>query len=236
MSATLAALRLDLRLQRRYGFLYAAVFAAVLWIVVLSLLPARLLGVALPYVLFGDLAIVGFFFIAAAVFFEKGERTLFALLSTPLRFREYLLAKLGTLTLLAVGVSLAVVITVRGLDFRPIPFLAGVVLTSLLMILLGFVTAAPYPSVSEWLMPALVPLLLVNVPLLNYAGVWPEPLLYLIPTQGSLLLLGAAFDQVELTWPQLAYALGYQALWIAALFLLSRKVFERFVITREGAA
>ncbi|MCK2238438.1 MULTISPECIES: fluoroquinolone transporter permease [unclassified Crossiella] len=236
MSATTAALRLDLKLQRRYGFLYAAAFAAVLWIVVLNLLPAKVLGAALPYALFGDLAIVGFFFIAGAVFFEKGERTLFALLSTPLRFREYLLAKLGTLTMIAVAVSLAVVISVRGLDFHPLTFLAGIVLTSLLMILLGFVTAAPYPSVSEWLMPALVPLVIVNVPLLSYSGVWPEPLLYLIPTHGSLLLLGAAFDQIALSWPQLLYALGYQLLWIAGLFFLARKVFERFVISREGAS
>lgn len=236
MTPTMAALRLDARLQRRYGFLYAAVFAAVLWIAVLWLLPERLLGPALPLVLFGDLAIVGFFFIAGAVFFEKGERTLFALLSTPLRFRDYLLAKLIALTTLAVAVSLVVVITVRGLDFAPLPLLTGVVLTSLLMILLGFVTAAPYPSVSEWLMPALLPLLVINVPLLNYLGVWPEPLLHLIPTQGSLLLLGAAFEQVRLSWGQLAYAVGYQALWIAGLFLVARRVFERFVISREGSA
>ena len=42
-------------------------------------------------------AIIGFFFIAGTVFFEKQERTLGAVISTPLRFWEYLSAKLTLL-------------------------------------------------------------------------------------------------------------------------------------------
>ena len=55
--------------------------------------------VAEPYVLLGDTCIIGFFFIAGTVFFEKQERTLGAVISTPLRFWEYLSAKLAVLVL-----------------------------------------------------------------------------------------------------------------------------------------
>ena len=51
-------------------------------------------SVAEPYILLGDTCIIGFFFIAGTVFFEKQERTLSAIVSTPLRFSEYLAAKL----------------------------------------------------------------------------------------------------------------------------------------------
>lgn len=231
----LAAVKLDLRLQRRYGFYYAAAFSAVAWIVVLYLLPDGLVGPVMPYVIFGDLGIVGFFFIVGAMFFEKGERTLFALLPTPLRFRDYLTAKLATLTLLAIVVSLVVTLVDYGIGFEPFTFLAGVVLTSLLMMLVSFITAAPYPSISEWLMPAMIPLLVINIPLLDYSGLLPHPLIYLIPTEGPLLLLGVAFGQISLDGLQVIYALGYPILWIAVLCLVARRVFFRYVVAKEGS-
>lgn len=230
-----SAIQLDLRLQRRHGFYYAAAFSALLWIVVLYLLPDGIIGPAMPYVIFGDLGIVGFFFIVGAMFFEKGERTLFALLTTPMRFRHYLAAKLTTLTLLAVAVSLAVTLLVYGIGFEPFSFLAGVVLTSLLMMLVSFTTAAPYPSISEWLLPAMIPLLVVNIPLLDYSGLWLHPLIYLVPTEGPLLLLGVAFGQITLDGWQVAYAIGYPILWIALLCLVARRVFFRYVVAREGS-
>jgi fluoroquinolone transport system permease protein len=63
------------------------------------LIPAQLKLTAMPYIIFGDSVLIGFFFIAGAVFFEKGECTLSALLSTPVRFRHYLTGKLATLSL-----------------------------------------------------------------------------------------------------------------------------------------
>ncbi|MQA97313.1 MAG: fluoroquinolone transporter permease [Streptosporangiales bacterium] len=235
MTPLSAAVRMDFRLQRRYGFYYAAAFSAVLWIAVLVLMPEGLLNVGMPYVIFGDLGIVGFFFIVGALFFEKGERTVFALLTTPLRFRDYLAAKLTTLTVLALAVSLAVTVATYGVDVQPVAFVLGVVLTSLVMMLVAFVTAAPYPSISEWLMPSLVPLLVVNVPLLDYSGLWPQPLLQLLPTEGGLLLLGVAFRQVTLDGWEMAAAIGYPLLWIAGLSVLARYVFYRYVVTREGS-
>ena len=46
-------------------------------------------------------------------------------------------------------------------------------------------------------------------PVLHYSGVWPNPVMYLIPTQGPMLLFGAAFDQVTLAPWQVLYAVVY---------------------------
>jgi fluoroquinolone transport system permease protein len=228
-----AAIAMDFRLQWRYGFVYATAFVILLWIGVLRIVPDDLLGPAMPYLLLGDLGFF-LFFIAGALFFEKGERTLFALLTTPIRFGEYLAAKLVTMTTLAASTCAVVVLVDYGLGFDPPALLAGVVFTALLMLLAGFVTAPLFPSITEWILPSTLVLAIASLPTIDYSGLYPNPLFYLIPTEAPLLLLGAAFHQVSLSGWQLAYAVGYPVVWIAALCRLARWVFYRHVVTREG--
>jgi hypothetical protein len=80
-----SAVRLEVTLQVRQRFLHAAVFSGLIWLAVLLPMPHHLRPVAEPYILLGDLAIIGFFFVGGSVFFEKQERTLGAVISTPLR-------------------------------------------------------------------------------------------------------------------------------------------------------
>jgi fluoroquinolone transport system permease protein len=234
MSGVLAtAVRMDFRLQRRYGFWYATAFVVLLWIGVLQLVPDPLLGPAMPYLLMADLAFM-MFFIAGALFFEKGERTVFALLTTPLRFRHYLAAKLLTMSTLALVTCVVVVLADYGPGIAPLPFLAGVVLMTLLMLLAGFVTAPLFPSISEWIVPSTLVLVVLNAPIVGYSGLFPHPAFALVPTDGPLLLLGAAFHQVDLSIGQWVYAVGYPVLWIGGMCLLAKRVFHRYVVTSEG--
>ena len=103
MTRLLSALRLELTLQNRQKFLHAAVFSGLIWLAVLLPMPHSLRPVAEPYILLGDIAIIGFFFIGGIVFFEKQERTLSAVISTPLRFWEYLTAKLTVLLMISLA-------------------------------------------------------------------------------------------------------------------------------------
>jgi fluoroquinolone transport system permease protein len=234
MSSVLAtAVRMDFDLQRRYGFWYATAFVVLLWIGVLQLVPDPLVGPAMPYLLMADLAFM-MFFIAGALFFERGERTVFALLTTPLQFRHYLTAKLLTMSALALVTCVVVVLVDYGPGVAPLPFLAGVVLMTLLMLLAGFVTAPLFPSISEWILPSTLVLAVLNAPIVGYSGLYPHPAFALVPTDGPLLLLGAAFHQVDISTGQWVYAVGYPALWIAGLCLLANRVFHRYVVTSEG--
>jgi fluoroquinolone transport system permease protein len=234
MSGVLAtAVRMDFRLQRRYGFWYATAFVVVLWVGVLQLVPDALLGPAMPYLLMADLEFM-MFFIAGALFFEKGERTVFALLTTPLRFRHYLTAKLLTMSALALVTSVVVVLVDYGPGVDLLPFLTGVLLMALLMLLAGFVTAPLFPSISEWILPSTLVLAVANVPLVGYSGLYAHPAFALVPTDGPLKLLGAAFDQVALTGWQWLFAVGYPALWIVGMCLLAKRVFHSHVVTSEG--
>jgi fluoroquinolone transport system permease protein len=226
---------LDLRLQWRYGFFYATAFSIVLWEVVVALIPDQLKVTAMPYIIFGDSVLIGFFFIAGAVFFEKSERTLFALLSTPVRFRHYLTGKLATLSLLSLVAAGVVSVTGAGTATNPVTLFVAVVLCTLLFLLSGFITAAPFPSMTDWLIPSTLVIAVLNVPLLSYSGISEHPAYSLLPTQGSLLLLGSAFGQLSLTAWQVVYAVGYQVMSIAGLIWLARKIFDRYVVAKEGS-
>lgn len=235
MTRLLTAIRLEFTVANRQKFLHAGVFSGLIWLAVLLPMPRDLRPVAEPYVLAGDIAIIGFFFVGGSVFFEKQERTLGAIISTPLRFWEYLAAKLLVLLAISLFVALVVSTVADGFAYRPIPLIGGVVLGTLLMLLVGFITSLPFASVTDWFLAATIPLTIMLVPpLIYYSGLWPNPVLYVIPTQGPLLLLGAAFDQVALTGWQLLYAVGYPVLSFVVLWRAARALFIRYVVERSG--
>lgn len=236
MSRLGVTLRLEARLQWRYRFLHLAALSGVLWLALLLPLPPDLRSIAEPYVILGDLAIVGFFFIAGAVFFERDERTLHALVSTPLRFREYLAAKVVTLTVLSVLIAVVVATVTHGAGYGLVWLLLGATLGTVLMLLLGFITSMPFTSISDFWMAGVVPLALFNLPVFHFSGAWPTPWLYLIPTQGPLMFLGAAFDQTTLAAWQVAYGIGYPVLFAMLMSVVARRMFDRFVVARKGGA
>jgi fluoroquinolone transport system permease protein len=235
MTRLATALRLELTLQVRQKFLHAGIFSGLMWLAVLLPMPQHLRPVAEPYVLVGDIAIIGFFFVGGAVFFEKQERTLGAIISTPLRFWEYLAAKLTVLLLISLFVAIAVATIADGFTYHPLPLVTGVVLGTLLMLVVGFITSLPFTSVTDWFLAATIPLTIMLVPpLVHYSGLWPNPVLYAIPTQGPMLLLGAAFDQVSLSGGQVVYAVAYPLLCLAGLYWAARVSFDHYVIERSG--
>ncbi|WP_421840585.1 fluoroquinolone transporter permease [Mycobacterium sp.] len=234
MTRFASALRLEVTLQFRQRFLHAAVFSGLMWLAVLLPMPHRLRLVAEPYVLLGDICVIGFFFVAGTVFFEKQERTLGAVISTPLRFAEYLAAKLVVLLAISVLVAAVVVTVAHGVHYQLVPMVAGVVLGTLLMLLVGFTSSLPFASIGDWFLAAIIPLAVMNLPVLHYSGIWPAPLLYLLPAQGPLMLLGAAFGQVTLMTWQLAYAVVYPAVWLAGLYWVAKAMFTRYVVTTAG--
>jgi fluoroquinolone transport system permease protein len=232
MTRLTSALRLELTLQLRQKFLHAGVFSGLIWLAVLLPLPVGLRPVAEPYVLLGDVSLIVFFFIGGLVFFEKQERTISAVVSTPLRFREYLVAKLAVLVLISVFVALTVATIAHGFAYHAVPLVVGVVLGTLVMLLTGFISSLPFASVTDWFLAATVPLAVLSLPILFYAGLWPNPVLYLIPSQGPLLLLGAAFDQVTLAPWQVMYAVLYPVVCIAGFYWAAKAMFIRYVIER----
>lgn len=237
MSRLGSALRLELKLQYRYRFLHAGIFSGLLWLALLLPMTEDLRSLAEPYVILGDLSIIGFFFIAGAVYFERGERTVHALVATPLRFGEYLTSKVALLTVLSLLVAVVVATITHGTGYNLAYLLLGVLLGTVVLLLTSFISALPFRSISDWFLPSTVPLaVLLALPIFHYAEVWKASWIYLIPTQGPLYLLGAAFHQKSLEAWEIGYAIGYPVLCAAGLYWVAKRMFHKYVVTRMGGA
>ena len=227
-----ATVRLDLRLQMRNGFYYAVAFVLACWLVLLSRLPPLDWGYVLPAVVFGNLVMVNFYFVAGLVLLEKGEGTLEAQVVTPLADWEYLASKTLTLAALSVVEQMVIVWSAYGGGFAAGPLIAGTVLAGVLYTLTGFVLVARYRSINEFMFPSVLFTTVLSLPLLRYFGLWDTWLLHLHPFTAPLVLLGGAFRPLP-AW-QWAYGVLHAAAWAGLLLLASRRAFDRFIVVREG--
>lgn len=227
-----ATVTCDARLQVRNGFYYAVAFILVAWAIVIASLPALDLALWLPAILLGNLSMATFFFTAAVVLLEKGERTLEAQVVTPLPVSVYLASKLVTLTALSLVESVVIVAITSGAGFRLPALVAGVVAASTIYCLCGFLAVVRYDSINEFLFPSMVWITALSIPFLVYTGLWTSPIAYLHPLQPALELLRGGFQ--PLTPQQWLYGVGGSSVWIGALFGWSRRRFHRFVTQTAG--
>lgn len=222
-----ALLCADVKLQFRHGFYAAYAVLTILYVLGLNALsPTASEGVlrAVAVVLiFTDPATLGAFFVGGLVLLEKQHGSLEAVMVTPVRRREYLASKAASLTVLALATTAAMA-WATGLPVRPGPLLVGCGLTSILFVLLGLAVVAGVHTVQGYLL-AMVPVVtLPMIPAARFLGL-ETPLLWLIPTQGSLRLMeaglgGAPLNAAELLYAALALpgAAAAAGVWAAARF------------------
>lgn len=235
MKRLAAAAGLDVRLQAR-SRLYSigVVVALVFGIGARVYLPAELVGRALPAFYLLALGGTTYMFGASLLLMERSEGTLQALRVSPLRTREYLAAKLLTLTgFAAVEAAIVFAVAARGAAVAPLPLVAGVLALGAGYTLLGLGQVASHDSVTAFLFPgALVVAGALQLPFLFVLGVGPDPLWYAIPSQGPLLLMLGAFEPLE-PW-QWVYAVTVSAGGVAAAWAFARARFRTHVGLAEG--
>ncbi len=232
MNRLISSLRWESQIQFRQGIYYAAAFIAVMWSAILFNLPNAAIEPILVSVLFLDLSVFGFFFMAGLYYLEKGDRVLEGLVVTPLRIWEYLTAKIATLTAVSVIVGAVVTLITYGVDVNWFWFVIAVVGMSAPLTLFGFVIAARYNGINEYLLPAVIYLTVMQIPLVGYFDLWDHWLLYLIPSTPGLVLLEAAFGTVPL-W-EIGYALIYVAVLTAVSYVWARQTFVNVIARKVG--
>lgn len=222
------ALMLDVRLQLRNGFYWAVAAVVILMALVLRWVPEDTLRWIMPVVLLGNFLINGLLFLAGLVMLERAEGSLEAQVVTPLRRGEYLASKSLSLCLLSLIESLAILLLVGGPGFSTVPLVLGIMMATALLGLFGFVLASRYRSITEFLFPSVAWMTVLMLPLLGYFGIGQGWWLYLHPMQAPMVLLKAAFYPVAAA--EIAYGVGYSLAWVAIMFAVSLRAFERFVV------
>jgi fluoroquinolone transport system permease protein len=182
----------------------------------------------LVLIIFSDPVMIGFIFVAALVLFEKGSGTINALIVTPLRKTEYLISKVISLGIIATVCSLVVAMTGHGWRMNYFLFIYGVVFTSSIFTLIGFIGVSRVRSMNQFVI--IIPVFLVPfiLPLLNFFNLTDSWILYLIPTQAFLDLLWAAMH--GLPPGRIIFALIYLPLWLGLAYYFALRAFDRNII------
>ena len=118
------------------------------------------------------------------------------------------------------------------MNFRMVPLLGGAVLTSLMFVFIGIVAVVRVRSVNGYLLIVPVFLVPMYLPLLGSAGFAQSPLYYLLPTQGSLLLIARALESRP-AWEAL-YGVTILGLWLIASCYAATRSYESHVRGRRS--
>ncbi|MFD6951367.1 hypothetical protein A6A08_23145 [Nocardiopsis sp. TSRI0078] len=242
-----AATVLEWRVERRYGVVPMAAGLGAVWTLVLFALPADTARVVVPYLLFVDTAGFGALFVVALLLFERTEGARQALAATPLRGTEAVAAKLVVLTALSLLIAVPMVaVSVRGrtaeTGWALGMSLAGVALTSLVLLTVCLVAGARARDLSGFLLAAPVVAPLVLVPLLHVSGVVAHPLTYLVPTTVGADLILWGIGPRPLGPDPLLVAAGvlYALVWVAVAAEAARRGVEGggggAAVSRRGAS
>lgn len=158
------------------------------------------LDAVLVSLILNDPSVIGYFFIALAIYTELKHQILSAVLVTPVSIHQLIIAKVLSLVVIGVICSLGLAISVRGFDFEVWYFIVGSFGICVLSALLGLAMST---YASEFLKFALLSfpvfLTFVNLPLMHYLGVLDLGVTkYGFPIQGSLDLIDYSLSGVEI--------------------------------------
>lgn len=221
-------LRWDLVLQVRQGFLLAGVVVAGTWIA----LAARAVDPEFvswaPAFAVGNLSITAFYFVAGLVLFERGEGSLQAVFSTPIRPAEYLASKVVSLALFGVVETGAILLACFGPALSWGPLCLGMFLASAIYTLVGLQVVLRYEGISEFILPSVPWLVLLELPVLGSLGLWDSPLLWVLPLRPPLLVLEWAVAPQRVGTAALAFGIAGSLAWIAILATGCRRALRRF--------
>lgn len=228
MTALRSMVAWDVRLQARYGFYAVYAILTVAFVIGIRLVGPEVRTDAAVLLIVTDPAVLGFYFIAAMVLFEKEEGVLDALVVSPLGDRGYLGSKVLSLSLLAVVAATLVAVLGHGSVPGLAVLVVGVALAAALFVLLGFVAVARFDSVNEYFIGAVGWGTVLFLPLFGYVGLVDTPLFYLLPAQPVLLLVEGGFRPVT-PW-QVAYGVGYLLVGNVAAYAWARRALRHHIV------
>lgn len=199
----------DLKFLWRYGFggLYA--LFTLLYLLLLSAVPASVRVSVCTLLIFSDPAVMGLFFMGALLLLERSQRVLPALAASPAAPWEYALSK--ALSLALVGTLVGGILAVFGAAGHLLSTLCAVLLGALFFSFAGLIAAFYSSSLNQFLLLTVAAELLLCVPgMLSVFGWLPR---WLFWHPGALIVAGMGGDipaiLLLLPWCALAF-------WLAA--------------------
>ncbi len=162
----LNAIKADVTFQLKQGFYLVYILLTIIYMLIVHQLPEHMRIVVVPIVIFFDPSIVGFFFIGGIVMLEKTQGILDFLIVTPLRSKEYLMAKAISMAMLAILASCAITLVAYQGEVRWSLLILGIGISALIFTLYGFFVAAKCKSLNAYFIKMIPYMLLIVLPCL----------------------------------------------------------------------
>jgi fluoroquinolone transport system permease protein len=230
-------LKWEFTLLYRYKIIHISILSVVLYFLTTQAIES-LQGQTQVHsvLLFFDPALIGIMFLGALVLFEKSENVLQALVITPMKTNDYLLSKMISLTILALisaSIFMALMNIFQGVSFNLFYLFSGIILTSVMLILLGFLLISGVNSINGYLLGMMISFLgLTFPPLLKLFGLFDSPIFYIWPTMASFILFDGVFNPANLEPWEILYGIFYQIFWILLFYFLAKKAFYKHIVSK----
>ena len=220
----------DVRFQWRHGFYFMYGFACAFYFILLHFIPDIYQEKVTLLLTFSDPCALGLIFAGGIVLLERDQGIHDPLFVTPIRTREYLLAKAASLSVLSLLAAWVIHLFSLGFPQSPVSFSLGIILSSSFMTLLSIGVVARCQTINSFILMSQVYALPFVLPLLGYFGVWETKLFLVFPTEGTLRLLQSAFS--PLSFRNYVYSLIILLVWNYGVYVWTRRSYEQHVLMR----
>ncbi|MEX0757887.1 MAG: hypothetical protein WD204_08045, partial [Acidimicrobiia bacterium] len=192
----------------------AAGVVALIYVILLRLVPAPVGSVLLPYLVFSDPAALGFFFVGGTVLADRAQGVAAAVSTPPVEPWEVVVGRVGVLSAIGSAGGLALGLA-SGLEVDWLTFAPAVMLTAVLYTCFGYAVAMRSDSVNAYFARATAWSIPLFTPLVAFALDPEQWVLSLWPTTASLVLLrgGAGTDRALVALSVLVMATLFVGRW-----------------------
>lgn len=140
----------DIHFLAKYGFFFLYAVLTIIYTLVIFAVPESWREKTSAILIFSDPASMGLFFMGAVILLEKSQHTTCAIAVSPVRIMEYVIAKVGSLSVISFVVA-AILGLAAGINNLPM-ILFGTVISSVIFTLFGMITATKIISLNQFIL------------------------------------------------------------------------------------
>ncbi|ERJ12065.1 fluoroquinolone export ABC transporter permease subunit [Haloplasma contractile] len=227
--------------MKKYNILGASLLTSFIFIAVLHFSGVEDISLIFPLLIFLDVTVMSMLLIGVTMFFEKQEGTLKTMLVSPIGKSEYIISKVlsnVTINLLTLYTLYGYSVLFKELEVNILLLTLYVILIASFHSLIGIYITYYKKTFTDLLVAIMtyslaltIPVVLVYVGILNIGLI--EKMMYLIPTQASMLLMISVTPQSFEVW-ELIISLSYLIIGGGLLYYIVFRKFDDFAVRESG--
>ncbi|QVK16768.1 hypothetical protein KHQ81_07535 [Mycoplasmatota bacterium] len=205
----------DIRFQFKYGFYFVYLVFALMYVILIKVLPGSWTNTMAILLIFSDPSALGLMFMGAIIHLEISEKTINSLYIAPIKPSDYLIAKLLSIALISVLVGLFIGLSVQAIT-NYFWFILGLLIGSMLFSTLGLILAFKTSTLNQFFISIIPAMILIIIPGAAYCLGLNNPLFIFHPGIAIIELLSAG--------NYIFLSLVILLIWLTIVFLIAQKV------------